>query len=42
MANFYAIGSCFSLIHYHSKECKDLTIEDDTSQPSDVLALGQK
>ena len=42
IVNFYAIGSSSSLTHYHSKEHKNLSIKDSTSQPSDYLVLAQK
>ncbi len=42
MVNFYAMGSSCPLTCYHSEEREDSTIEDDTSQPLDDLALGRK
>lgn len=42
MANFYAMGSSFSLACHYSEKRKDLNIEDDISQTLDDLALRQK
>ena len=42
MANFYAIGFSSLLTCYHFEEYKDLTIENNTSQPPNDLALRQK
>lgn len=42
MANFYAIGSSFSLACYYSKKYENLTIKDSISQPVDDLAPKQK
>ncbi len=42
IANFYVMGSSSSLAFYYSEECKDLTIEDDTSQPPNDLTPGRK
>lgn len=40
MPNFYAIDSSFLLNYYHSKERKNSSIEDNTSQLPDDLMLG--
>ncbi len=42
MANFYAIGSNSLLARHYFAERKDSNIEDDTNQPPDNLAPGQK
>ncbi len=42
MANFYTMSSSSPLACHHSEEREDSNIEDNTSQPPDVLAPGQK
>lgn len=42
IANFYAMGSNSLLTCHHFKKHKNSNIKDNTSQPPDDLALGQK
>lgn len=42
ITNVYIMSSSFSLTHYHSKECKNSGIKDNTNKLSDNLALKQK
>ena len=42
MANFYAIGSGFSLTYHHFEKHKDLDIEININQPSNNWVFEQK
>lgn len=42
ITNFYTMSSSCFLAYHHSKKCKNLTIEDSTSQLLDYLTLMQK
>lgn len=42
IANFYAMGSSFHLTRHHSEKRENSIIKDNTSQPADDLAPGQK
>lgn len=42
IANFYAMGSSSPLTCHYSEERENSSIEDNTSQPADDLAPGQK